>query len=156
MTRKWILTILVSLLLVGGAVIVIVMPRVVPFSKTSDIYKHYASTDNIQATYIKDMAIIDSVAVDVTLLEAKDSAGWERLKEDFGVTEFFVENNEDRYSHRVIAWRAPNGKPTEHIKEKHDNDWSVSVAPAQRSVCVFHTETDEESKAVTLYKFQNI
>lgn len=156
MIRRWILTILVSLILIGGAVFVIVMPRVVPFSKTSDIYKQYASTDNIQATFIKDMTINDSVAVDVTLLEAKDSAGWERLKEEFGVAEFFEGTPEDQYARRVIAWRAPNGKPTERIEEKHDDDWSVSVAPAQRSVCVFHTKTDEESKAVTLYKFQNI
>lgn len=156
MTRKWILTILLSLLLLGGAVVVILSPRVVPFSQTSDIYKQYASSVNIQATFIKDMTINDSVAVDVTLLEARDSAGWERLKNEFGVAQFLLADNEDRYARRVIAWRAPNGRPTERIKLKHPDDWSVSVAPAMRTVCIFHTETDDENKAVTLYKFQNI
>lgn len=41
--------------------------------------------DGVDATFIKDFKVNDTVFVDVTLLEAIDSTGWDILKTDFKV-----------------------------------------------------------------------
>lgn len=85
MIKKWIITLLLCLLIVAGGIFVIHTPRTVPFDQCSETYKTYCNRPGINATFIKDLRINDTVTVDVTLLEAVDSAGWETLRKDFNV-----------------------------------------------------------------------
>lgn len=71
------------LLIIIGTLAVKLWPRSVPYDLCSDIYKHYAGVEGIDASFIKDFKVNDSVFVDVTLLEAKDSASWAVLMHDF-------------------------------------------------------------------------
>ncbi len=79
------MTLTVCLLIVLGTLTVKLWPRTVPFDQCSDLYKQYVAVEGINATYIKDYKVNDTVFVDVTLLEAIDSTGWEILKRDFDV-----------------------------------------------------------------------
>lgn len=72
-----------------------------PSHEVSDLYTHYEKVDGIDASFIKDFRVNDSVFVDVTLLEATDSAGWSILKKDFEVPTLplelqqLIDNGED-------------------------------------------------------------
>ena len=57
-----------------------------PTHAVSGVYTKYAGTDGLNVVFFKDFKVNDTVFVDVTLLQAKDSADWERLVEDFGLT----------------------------------------------------------------------
>lgn len=84
------------LLIVVGALVVRFWPRTVLFDQCSDLYKHYSNVEGIDATFIKDFKVNDSVFVDVTLLETKDSAQWDILCKDFGIPPFFMYPKEYR------------------------------------------------------------
>lgn len=96
MKRSWTITIIICLLLLGGGAAVLLIPRVVPFDQCSDLYKHYSNVEGIDATFIKDFKVNDTVFVDVTLLETKDSAQWDILCKDFGIPTFFMYPKEYR------------------------------------------------------------
>lgn len=85
MKKSWPITILICLLLLGGGAVVIFWPRTVPFEQCSEIYQKYANVEKVKASFIKDFKVNDTVFVDVTLLEAIDSTGWDILKTDFKV-----------------------------------------------------------------------
>lgn len=85
MKKSWTITILICLLLLGGGAVVIFWPRTVPFEQCSEIYQKYANVEKVKASFIKDFKVNDTVFVDVTLLEAIDSTGWDILKTDFKV-----------------------------------------------------------------------
>lgn len=85
MKRLWLITLLFCLLIFGGAAAVVVPPSVVPFEQCSDLYQQYAASDNVKATFVKDYRINDTISVDVTFLEATDSAGWAILCRNFAI-----------------------------------------------------------------------
>lgn len=76
-------------------------PRTVPLEQCSEIYQKYVNEENVRVSFIKGFRVNDSVFVDVTLLEATDSAGWSILKKDFEVPALplelqqLIDNGED-------------------------------------------------------------
>ena len=85
MKKSWFITILYCLLLLGGGGAVLLIPRVVPFDQCSDVYKRYADMDGVDATFIKDYKVNDSIRVNVTLLQATDSVSWNIIAKDLNV-----------------------------------------------------------------------
>ena len=51
----------------------------------SSLYRRYAHVPGIEAAYVKDYRINDTLTVDATLLHATDSATWTMLWEDFDI-----------------------------------------------------------------------
>ena len=80
---SWLIAILICLLIIGGGAAVVLCPRIVFPSQCSELYKRYANTEGIDATFIKGFRINDTIFVDVTVLEATDSIGWNELRVDF-------------------------------------------------------------------------
>ena len=85
MKRTDYITLLICLLAVGVALVVVRCPRTVPWEQCSEVYKKYSQMDGINAAYIKDYRINDTLTVGVTLLEATTDSGWVTLQEDFGL-----------------------------------------------------------------------
>ncbi len=59
-----------------------------PSNEVSDLYKKYAEMDGVDATFIKGYKVNDSVFVDVTMLETKDSVVWDSLCKQLGILPF--------------------------------------------------------------------
>ena len=51
------------------------LPGVVRESQCGEVYHRYAHVSGVEASYVKDYPISDTLAVDVTILRATDSAG---------------------------------------------------------------------------------
>ena len=49
-----------------------------PSHEVSEYYTRYAGTDGINAAFVKDYRINDTLLLDVTVLEVTDSAVWEQ------------------------------------------------------------------------------
>lgn len=144
MKRSWLITILVCLLLLGGGTIVILMPQVVPYSQCSDVYKQYADVDGIDATFIKDYKVNDTLTVNVTLLQATDSAGWARLQEDFILPPL---------PPSVMA-KIEQGKDLVSIKKISETE-VAAFSLLKRSVSIFHTKNRDERYAVYHHNYDN-
>ncbi len=156
MKKSWPITILICLLLLGGGAVVIFWPRTVPFEQCSEIYKKYANVEKVKASFIKDFKVNDTVFVDVTLLEAIDSVGWDILKTDFKVPppplelQPLIDNGEDLLF-------------TKHIPKYIANTSAfpydlLVISHLTHTLTVFHINSDIEKHAVFNhnYKEENI
>ena len=138
----------------GVALAVILWPRTVPVDQCSDLYKHYANVEGIDATFIKDYKVNDTVFVDVTLLEATDSVIWTSLKKDFDVPnpspnfQQFIDNGEDLIYVKLI----PKSTTTDTILTPYPND-VLAISHLKRTLTVFHIKNKEELNAVRHYNY---
>ena len=119
----------------------------------SELYSIYAGNENINAAFFKDFRINDTVFVDVTLLEAVDSIGWNILCEDFNIIKL------DSVSQKKVD----NGKDLVFTKQTSIKDLSKSYISAsedtvlravsflRKEVSVFHTKNKKERHAVFYY-----
>lgn len=67
---------------VGGLALCAVLrvhPRQLPAAWCSEVFRQYRDADGVTAAFLKDFSINDSVNVDVTMLQASDSAVWAGL-----------------------------------------------------------------------------
>lgn len=152
MKKSWPITLLVCLLILGGGGLILGWPRTVPFDQCSDLYKQYVAVEGINATYIKDYKVNDTVFVDVTLLEAIDSTGWDILKRDFEVAPLppelqqLVDNGEDLVFTKSIP-------KSEMDKSDFPNDL-LAISHMIHTVTVFHINSEIEKYAVLNHNYK--
>lgn len=130
---------------------------VFPTHAVSEVYTRYADADGIRAAFVKDYRINDTVSVDVTFLEATDSAGWAILCRDFAIPEMepaleqFFESGWDLDFTRQV--------------DKHDYSKvvigdSCDVVPLtfsyqRKTVTIFHIKNEDENRAMLYYNLHN-
>lgn len=157
MKKNWPITILVCILIIVGGGAALLLPKVVPYDQCSDVYKKYAGMDIIDATYIKDYEVNDSVHVNVTLLQAKTDSAWTILQTDFNVTEIPEEYRElFANSNTIDYWYAPKTDylaPTDSILTNND---VITVSRNKQTVCVFHITDDDQVYSIISYKIKEI
>ena len=152
--KQLILPAVIFLAIVLVALAVRLWPRTVPFDQCSDVYQRYAAVDGVVATFIKDYKVNDTVFVDVTLLEAKDSAIWTTLKKDFEVpnpppiAQQFIDNGEDLISVKLI----PKSTTTDTLLNSYPNN-VLAISHLNRTLTVFHIKNKEELNAVRHYNY---
>lgn len=152
--KQLILPAIIFLAIVLVALAVRLWPRTVPFDQCSDVYKRYAAVDGVDATFIKDYKVNDTVLVDVTLLEAKDSVGWATLKKDFEVpnpppgVQQFIDYGEDLIGVKII----PKSSASDTILTPYPND-VLAISYLKRILTVFHVKNKEELNAVRHYNY---
>ena len=145
MTRRWAITILAFLIVVLGGIAYRHWPRAVPWEECSTLYRHYAHADGIEATFIHNYKVNDTLSIDITLLQATDSAGWIALKKDFNMP--IVENP-------IVIKAISRNKDvlslihTENIPAK-TADLDVAVASKRDEyICIFHTANTEQKNII--------
>lgn len=152
--KQLILPSIIFFAIVLVALAVRLWPRTIPFDQCSDVYKRYAAVDGVDATFIKDYKVNDSVFVDVTLLEATDSAGWATLKKDFEVPDpspdfqQFIDSGEDLIYVKLI----PKTTASDTIFNPYPND-VLAISHLKRTLTIFHIKNDVEKHAVKYYNF---
>ena len=152
--KQLILPSIIFLAIVLVALAVRLWPRTVPFDQCSDVYKRYAAVDGVDATFIKDYKVNDTVFVDVTLLEATDSVSWTTLKKDFEVPDpspdfqQFIDSGEDLIYVKLI----PKTTTTDTILNSNPNN-VLAISHLKRTLTIFHIKNDVEKHAVKYYNF---
>lgn len=130
--RYWILPMAVGLVAALLTVIVIRSPRTVPLAETSEVYRQYRHLPGVRAAFIRQMPINDTMRLDMTLLEAEDSAAFADLLIKMGKSEEFVQyimsieqEEEDRFTGKdeqnniVVVF--PNKKTVVVMGEKEES-----------------------------------
>ena len=152
--KQLIFPIIIFLAIVLVALAVRLWPRTVPFDRCSDVYKRYAAVDGIDATFIKDYKVNDTVFVDATLLEAKDSAVWVMLKNDFEVpnpgpiAQQFIDNGEDLIGVKLI----PKSIAVDTTSKEYPNNL-LAISYLNHTLTIFHIKNDVEKHAVKYHNF---
>ena len=153
--KQFLLPAIIFLAIVLVALAVRLWPRTVPFDQCSDLYKQYANVEGIDATFIKDYKVNDTVFVDVTLLEATDSVGWATLKKDFEIPNPSPDFQQriDRGKDLIYTKKAPKSTITDTSQNSYPNDW-LAISHLNHIIIVFHTKNNDEVHAVILHNFE--
>lgn len=91
-----------------------------PQQQTSELYQRYAGAEGVDAAYVTDYRVNDSLFVDVTVLQATTDTAWSQLKTDLNVLEltdvpeelhalYYHPNTYEFYYHKDTVMQ--NGQP---------------------------------------------
>lgn len=149
MKKSWPITILVCLLILGGGALILGWPRTVPFDQCSDLYKQYVAVEGINATYIKDYKVNDTVFVDVTLLEAKTDSAWTVLQTDFNVPIIPEEYRELVASYSSVDfWLASKNNHRDRTDTIISHNDIIVMSRQMQTICICHIENKRQSDAI--------
>lgn len=152
MRRRWFVTVLLLLLSVAVGVLVKRCPRTVPFEECSELYQRYAGCEGIDASFIQGYRVNDSVRVDVTLLQATDSAAWSLLMEDFKVKELppEIQKMVDQHSSITIKklYEDQEGEPPTYDV--------AAVSRRDHVILIFHFDSNKYNREFVIHQIQEI
>lgn len=154
MKRSWLITILICLLLLCGGGAVLLLPQVVPFDQCSDVYKRYADMDGVDATFIKDYKVNDTVFVDVTLLVATTDSAWLLIQHDFNL-EIPPQEMIGFLGHNFVeVWAAPKRDYSLPMDSVLLNNDLLAVSWSERRISVFSIETMQQMHSLKRNQFK--
>ena len=155
--RYWLIVSAISLVVALVTLVVIKAPRTVPLEQCSEVYQRYHDTPGIQASFIKNKRINDTLCLDMTIFKAEDSSSfvnllssWDQSDEMIsGFMKMLTEEN-DRYVKVVRRGHPELGADT---LNDENNDFIV-VFPVKRSVAVLHTKNTQQIDVLLLQNWR--
>lgn len=155
--KQIILSAVIFLSVLGVALAVRLWPRTVPFDQCSDLYKQYANVDGIDATFIKNFKVNDTVFIDVTLLEAKNDSAWLTLQTNLSIPIIPEEYRElFENTDAIDYWLAPKGKYIPPMDSVLLNNDAVAVSRKMHLVSVFHLTNETQADVIFLKKLHEL
>ena len=154
--KGWPIRVLIFVAIVGGTLAIKYLPSIVPYWQCSEVYKRYAHTKGIRATYIKNYPLNDTLTVGVTLLEATTDSGWARLQEGFGIIPYPPEVLAIIDTNAVETWFAPKddlSKPMDSILTNND---IIAVHRNGRKVAIFEIVTEQQINSIFNYNVEHL
>ena len=154
------LLVLIFIIVISGALLIRYHTFIVPFRQCSETYQHYAGQPGIEATFIKDFRINDSLSVCATLLEVQDSDTWYRLMHEFNIP--IQELNSYLPTDRITIKISPRGHP--EISGVTDLNAPIDVITIDRlnlRIGMFHAANKNEefvildNRLITNIKIKN-
>ena len=155
MKRSWIITIFLCMLLLAGGGIAVILPRIVPFSESSDVYKKYSKMDGIEASFIKDFKINDTLTLDVTVLKANDTNAWEVISKDFAFVALTPDQAQAIRSGKNLIVTKSTPKITTPSPDSFDKDL-LAISHLNHTVTVFHVTRKCETFPIIFYNYRDI
>ena len=136
--------------------------RVFPSSEVSEVYAHYENVEGIDASFVKKYRINDSVFVDVTMLQATDSAGWKMIKEEFNIFDADDLPPEEReifntyFNQSIVLKKVVPGKYNQQSDTNVNNNDVIAYERAKKRVCIFHTAHSTGQRGTSNYIFNQM
>ena len=156
MRRNIIISLIVLLIATVSVVLLKRHVPTVPFEQCSELYQRYADCEGIEASFIQGYRLNDSLRVDVTLLQATDSAAWVGLTEDV-----WPKDNYPSTEREIIMKMVDKtpvlivGSPKGHLGLLPDTNYLnndlVAVCKEKRTVSIFHIECESQINAIMKY-----
>lgn len=158
MHKKHLVTALLVLALIGCTLALRLWPRTLPTKQCSEIFRRYEGCDGIRASFIHDKKINDTLAVDVTMLEAVSDSGWTKICSDLNIPS--LANIPEELQSLFSA-----GQAFGRIVEIDSASAGAACQPlrnlyiysrSDRTVCVIHLLTEQEYDAIVDNEIKNI
>lgn len=149
---------LVSAVLLLAAAVVSASLTLAARPGPGDIYKTYAGRPDIEATFLRNYPLGDSIAVDVTILAATTDSAWAALRGDFGIAPIpkealaFLGQDSDMTTFK----RVPKADPSPAECGEVQDSLLLVVQEFRRMVCAFLIEDDRQLNAIIHNRFSKI
>jgi len=152
--KFWVYFVLVLAVALGAITLVYRWQRIFPSKEVSELYRRYANTEGIEVSYVKNYRINDTIYLNVTMIDVKDTSLWEGVCEDL---------------HLLTLARIPEELRAEYLSdtncfESHvekdtvvENGLSHCLRTVYiysryyKNICVFHSVNEDEYTAI-MYK----
>ena len=119
--------------------------------RVSDLYRRYADNPHLTVAHIEGFWVNNTLTLDVTALQATDSAGWETLKKDFNIPTLpdsfqqKIDKGIDITSIRLVP-KADPSLPMDTTDLLNNN--VIAISRLHHTLSVFYTHTREEQNAI--------
>ena len=148
--KYWLSVLLIALVLACAGVWWVFQTRQLPLAECSEVYRQYRHLPGVRAAFIRQMPINDTLRLDMTLLEAEDSAAFADLLIKMGESEEFVTDIMEGVTDPNVRYtgdclRGEPGCPGDDDDSKNE---VISFFPVGKAVAIFHTQTVDELHAV--------
>ena len=131
-------------------------PRQLPLEECSQICRDFADNPHVSVAFIKDLPVNDTLAVDVTTLQALDSIGWYRMMLYFGYSDEMIEDCEktikqlkDDNTNQFVRFYADKDDCSKRIPPNHVNCRCVIGSYKDRTFSIYHTGNTEIQDIIT-------
>ncbi len=156
-TRYFLCFIVATVLSVGAVVAWRWLPRPLPPEECSELYRAYMDTPGVGATFIRGFQVNDTVSVDVTLLQATDSAGWETIIPKVRIPEEMLDEIELRKQKKqALLYPSTKGHLDFHPDTNFLNNDLLAIDWAEQTVAIFHISNIEQQIAIIGYHLDKI
>ncbi|MBR1765468.1 MAG: hypothetical protein IJ745_00335 [Bacteroidales bacterium] len=157
MNKKHIVPIALIVVILGGTLAIRLWPRTLTAEQCSEVYQKYVGRDDIQATFIKDKRINDSIAVNMTMLSAAGDSGWAVLQHDFNMPVIPKEYEEYFYAdtNQLSLKLVPKKNPSLPMDSIISNNDLVATSYSKRLICIFSIENTSQLKAILRDSYDN-
>lgn len=138
MKRHWIFRIVCILLAIIIPWMIKSLPTPLLDKDCSPLYQRYADDPDIEASYVKGFRVNDTLTIDATLLRATDSAGWQRLREDYEVPAS-IWNDTSSPEDRSITLSLRKKGQTKNVKDSNllNNDY-IAINMPEHLIGIYH------------------
>lgn len=155
MKRRLLIFGLLALLAVAAVTAWHYRARLLPHRETSEIFLRYHDAPGIQADFIKNFHINDTLVLDMTIFTAEDSVSFVNLLSSWNQTDEMISGfmkilteEDDRYI-KIVRRGHPE---LEADTLNYENNEFIAVFPVKRSVAVLHTKNVQQ---IDILLFQN-
>lgn len=111
-----------------------------------EVYDRYVGRDDIDIVLVRGYRIDSLNKMDVILIRAKDSAGWEWIKEEFNIMPL-SDLDKERLNRKIDVFQifmANKNDPTQPMDPNIINDCLVKVSFLRKEMGIFYYSTKEQ------------
>ena len=128
--------------------LLILLMMLLPIAAMSqnDLYKRYASRQDLTVAQVSGFKLNESQRVDVVIVVADDEAAWRKLAEELNI------KGEDG----VVSWLGDTKKPEQRMKWTGGAALRVVASHARRTVAFYRLNTEEQYDALLDYQLNNM
>ena len=112
----------------------------------NDLYKRYASRQELTVAQVSGFKLSESQRVDVVLVVADDEAAWQKLAKELNI------KGEDG----VVSWLGDPKNPAQRVKWTGTTVLRVVASHARRTVAFYRVNTEAQYDALLDYQLNNM
>lgn len=138
----------------GTMAVIKYWPRIKPDKEVSELYSRLAQRGDLTVSFIKAFHIGD-ITVDVTVVTAKDSAGWERLQEEVNVPQPIIDDHREEMrkgNYPVVIYYCEKNRPETRTTTKSESFDYVFLSSRDMTLYAFDVKSLEQAKAINHLK----
>ncbi len=149
MKRQWIVAVAIAVI---GIVVVVLAKHTSGNNDTtgqSDLYKRCAEEKCVEAVFIKDMKVDLKTRLDVTVVKAMDSEGWQWMCREFRIPKVIAEDT--IRSPRISYLAEPNHPETLRDRRSGGDCDMIVVVVEERMLVAYHSISSDEMESINIF-----
>ena len=112
----------------------------------SDLYKRYASRQDLTVAQVSGFKLSENERVDVVIVVADNEAAWQKLTVELNI----------KGSDGMVSWLGDVNKPALRVKWTGAPVLRVVASPARRTIAFYRVNTEAQYDALLDYQLNNM